>query len=302
MRFTVFGGILRPGLDLTLDGCLPVTLDAYRRNVEEANARGLPAFAPAQGLRGPLAVVGGGPSVNEHVEELLRFRGETWAINGAYAWCRGKGLDPTFIAIDPHPIVLRWAKGVSKALLGNTCDPGVFDALEDAEVQVIDIGKVIGTSSTATLIPHLAALMGYRSVTFYGCESSYEPGATHAYQDEEHPDEMLVRCGGEDYLTRSYLYRQAQDLSAMIREFPHWLSERSGGLLRAMVEHKDFHISWVCDALTRDLHMIVHEEKRREFMERFLHSVPICGMENGEPIYRRSDLIGSSVQNVNEAA
>ncbi len=47
----------------------------------------------------------------------------------------------------------------------------------------------------------------------------------------------MVRVGGKDYRTKPEFLEQARIMSEVIRTIPTFYSERSGGLLRAMVEH-----------------------------------------------------------------
>lgn len=255
MRYVVIGGRLSQEFELSLTGQLPVTAEKYADNMERASRRSLPEVEKGSGGRRSLAVVGGGPSINDHVETLRKWDGDVIAINGAARWCHDRGIDTTLLALDPHPIVMRWAIGAKRAILGNTCDPGVFDLLKDADVRLIRIAEdgIKGTSSAATTIPHLAAFMGYGSVTLFGCESSYLLTGTHAYQDEQRNDHMLVECDGADWLTSSDFYRQSRELSELIRGLAPWMKEESGGLLRAMINDSKHRIVWLSEAFARGL-------------------------------------------------
>lgn len=258
MRYVVIGGRLSGEFELHLTGQLPVTAEKYADNMERASRLSLPEVEKGSGGRRPLAVVGGGPSIKDHLETLRKWDGEIIAINGACAWLRNRDIESTLLALDPHPIVMRWAAGAKKAILGNTCDPGVFDLLKDADVRLIRIAEdgIKGTSSAATTVPHLAAFMGYGSVTLFGCESSYVLTGTHAYQDEQRNDHMLIECDGADWLTASDFYRQARELSELIRGLSPWIKEESGGLLRAMVNDPKHRIVWLSEAFARGLEPI----------------------------------------------
>jgi hypothetical protein len=258
MSFTVFGGTLRPGIDLSISGKLPVSDETVQANIKNTATLGLPSYRdyPKAAVH-RLAVVGGGPSISRHVETLKGWDGDIWAINGAYAWCRQHLIEATFFALDPHPIVARWAKGAKKAILETRCDPSAFETLKGAEVTLCDIGAGPGEircgSSTVTAAPHLAIRMGYRHVTLFGCESSYPLNATHAYTHEARPEELVVRCGGQEFLTAPDYYMQALELSRFIREVPAFVTEQSGGLLRAMIADPEFRVTWVSDELARNI-------------------------------------------------
>lgn len=255
MKYVVIGGTLSPAFELSLEGQLPVTLEKYEDNIKRAARLELPRIEKNKAGRRPLAVVGGGPSINEHVETLRNWSGDVLAINGAYGWCAERGIDAILFAIDPDPIVLRWAKGAKRAILGDTCDPQVFDLLKDAEVRIASIGDggIKGTTTAASCTPYLGAWMGYGGVTLFGCESSYLLKGTHAYQDEKRQDHILVHCDGQDWLTSSDFYRQATEIAPLVKGLRPWLSEESGGLLRAMINDDEHRITWICEEFAKGL-------------------------------------------------
>lgn len=253
MHYTVIGGQLAGELDLTIDGELPVTVEQYQDNIKRAALTGVP-YVEANSLVGRrIALVAGGPSILQHVEKLRVWDGEVWAVNGAYRWCRDRGIEATLLAIDPHPVVRKWAEGAHRAILGDTCDPAVFDLLKGADVRQIRIAPdgIKGTSSTATSVPFLAMHVMAAGVTFFGCESSFERDHSHAYMHEDRDDMLVISVGFEDFLTYSDFFLQARELSAMIRNLDGYLDEESGGLLRALVKSPDHRIKWVHEAYAR---------------------------------------------------
>lgn len=216
-----------------------------------------------------LAIVGGGPSVIEHLEEIREFAktGDVWGINGACRFLGEHGIDSTFISVDCHEIVAQWATGpIKKALLATRVHPSVIEALKGADTRLFELNNdsengVHCCSSTASLGFDLATDLGYRSVVWYGCEGSYagstEEGATNAddqthayYEPQSKRDErMVVLCGGGEYLTAPDYYVQCCELAELIRKFPRYFSERSGGLLAAMVANPEHDITKVSIAL-----------------------------------------------------
>jgi hypothetical protein len=258
----ILGGRLMPAFELSIAGSLPVSDEDVARNRKNARGLGLPTYRQIQATRPRLAVIGGGPSINRKVDEIKGFDGDIWAINGAWGWCQRHGIDATFISADPHPIVGQWCQGAKRALLETHTDPHVFELLHGADVAIFDAGEAPGMircgSSTVSCTPHLAVRMGYREVTLYGCESSYQlNAATHAFQHEQRPDELLVVCDDKEYLTAPDYYMQAVELSRYIREVPEFIKEHSGGLLRAMIATKGEHaIRWVSEGLAKGLNPI----------------------------------------------
>jgi hypothetical protein len=265
MGFTVLGGELKPAIEeLRLVGVLPVTDEQVQENTSAAQSRGLPTWRDIPKANHPrLAVVGGGASIYDHLERLQTWEGDVWAINGACRWCHENGIKATFFAADPHPIVAKWAaeSGATKALLCSTCDASAFEVLKNADVTLYELGVngIWNGSSTAMIAPHLAIECGYKEISFFGCESSYPIEKTHAYMHETRPEQLVVRCGGKDFLTAPDFYVQARELSEMCRLAPHVYVDRSGGLLRAMVSDPAHEIVWISEAMFKTMTPVNHD-------------------------------------------
>lgn len=253
---TIFGGSLHPPITLRFTGEPPVPPDQIMAQIRLSDTRDLPDVkASLKASKPRLAIVGGGPSINDNLEALKAWDGDVWAINGAFKWCADNGIEATFVAIDPHEIVLQWSAGVKKALLCKCIHPSVFDLMHEngAAVTIFDVGPgaVATGSSTASCCVHLAIIAGHKEVTFFGCESSYLPCKTHAYMHEEREAEMIVRCGGEDFLTAPDYFCQAMEMACLFREFPFFCKEESGGLLRALVKEEHYEVLWISDGLAK---------------------------------------------------
>ena len=215
-------------------------------HIKHAESLGHPRF-PRGTKRGPLAIVGGGPSIRNHIERLMYWPGEIWAVNGAWNWCREHDIDATFFSVDPAEGVAELCRGARKAILSYCVHPSVFKSLA-RETKIIapqvymvptpPHPETVGCGpTTASTAPDVATKMGYSPITFFGCESSYVPEVgTHAYMDEPQENLMIVTCGDRAFATEPEYISQAECLSEIIRKFPDVFKEESGGLLRAMVE------------------------------------------------------------------
>jgi hypothetical protein len=214
-------------INFTSLGCVPAA--DLARNEEYAWRLGFPKMEPAATPR--LAVVGGGPSVADHADELSSWDGEIWAINGAFNWCLRHGIDAAFFTIDPQPQTAAHGRGAARAVLATWCHPNTFDALADAEISAVRPSMHGATSATAA--PALATGAGYREVTFYGCESSFGE-STHVYGNRGIGSLMKVSCNGQEFLTTPDMMMQAEFLGELIRSAPCF-RECSGGLLAAFI-------------------------------------------------------------------
>lgn len=229
-------------MKLILHGHCHVDWADRQRNIDRCRALKRPKIS------GPaLAVVGGGPSIQNHIETLRNWRGDIWAVNGAFHWLRRNGVNAAFYTCDAAPDVAKFARGAERAICGDVCDPKVFEKCPNAEVFEFSARTPGPTSTTTTLVTGIDA--GFSSIAYFGCESSYED-RTHIYQDMPVPHLLKVRCGSADYLTEPEFLLQAEVLSAAIRAAPHVYSQASGGLLEAMVEHGDYDVI----AATRAFH------------------------------------------------
>ena len=243
---------------IVIRGTVPVPHETLLRNMAHTKSLGLPKVALGQPLRhGRLAVVGGGPSVLSYLDQI-RECAEVWAINGACAMLREHGIDSFLFAIDPHPIVTKWAVGASKAILCNRCDPEVFEVLKGKDVRVYGLHNdapedlIYTGSSAATCAFHLGVESGFKEVDFFGCESSFEE-SSHAYMDEKREHLLWIECNGVEYKTAPDFYIQAQEMSAIIRTFPAHFRHFGGGLLQALIDHPEHDVTHVSRAMMEGL-------------------------------------------------
>ena len=125
------------------------------------------------------------------------------------------------------------------AIFANVCRPETVASCDTAFVYSVD-GMVRGTTS-ATAIPHLAVTLGYRSVTFYGCEGSFE-GRTHTFKDIG-GNRLWVEANGQEFVTNAQMLMQSEVLAEMICLAPHVYCSRSGGLLDALIADPDYDVT-----------------------------------------------------------
>lgn len=253
--FTILGGTLSDKVivDVTIEGYLPVSDEQLQENLR--HARGLDCKKLQPGPRVPLAVVGGGASINNHIDTLKNWQGDVWAINGAWRWCRDNGIDAVFCSVDPHPIVAKWAEGAKRAMLATQCHPEAFDVLKGADLITFETGTEVkaAAGTTASTLIYAGILTHHSSVTLFGCESCYLPNKTHAYQKEDHPNQIVVACGEGFYLTGADFYVQARAMADIINSLDGYVKEESGGLLRAFINNPKHWVAWVSESLVKTM-------------------------------------------------
>lgn len=245
-------------------GVVPVEHDELLRHIAHAKSLGYPAVQETAPHGRPLAVVGGGPSIIEHLDEVREFA-DVWAINGACGFLREHGIESTLLSLDPVDFLAPRVAGARKALLCSRCHPEVFRTLLGADITLFDAvndlaeGGMWASVSTATVVFHLATTLGFRQTTFFGCEGSFAQ-KSHAYMDEAELQEyrFVVDVNGEHFLTAPDLYMLTTQMAFFLRRsINNAFTERSGGLLRALVAHEEHDIVQVSPALLASLKPIV---------------------------------------------
>lgn len=216
--------------------------DVLARNI--ASCPDLPEPAGS----GHLAVVGGGWSVTDHLNDI-KAHDDVWAINGACGWLREQGIDAALLSVDPSPHLIPLCEGARRAVLAPHCDPGAFEALAGADVTVPRC--TLPGPTTAVAASCIALQAGFDRVTWYGCEGSFGE-TTHVFKAET-PDLIEVECGGELFLTKMEFIVQAEQLANIIRAFPERFSARGDGFLGALVEHGDYDVTRVPRRIVEDL-------------------------------------------------
>lgn len=240
---------------IEFQGTVPVAHEDLLKQVAYAKSLGYPEVREQEVHGRRLAVVGGGPSIVDHLDEIKEFT-DIWAINGACRFLREHGIESTLLSLDPCDFLAPRVSGATKALLATRCHPDVFKCLEGADITLFDAttdaeNGMWASVATATVVFHLSMILGYRKTVFFGCEGSYSD-KTHAYMDEAELQDyrFIVECGGKHYLTAPDLYMLTTQMAFMLRRSINGaFTERSGGLLSALVADEKHDIVKISRAL-----------------------------------------------------
>lgn len=219
-----------------------ITPEVMDKQKSAALGRGLPFVTESPTRPGSvLAVVGGGPSINRHVEEI-KACSDVWAINGAWFWAQERGIDATFFTMCAGTGWRRVFKTPARgrAIIAPWCDPYLFD-MWSGDVRLVPESMLKTGPTTATGAWIIGPKCGYSKVMFFGCESSFETD-THAYNfyEDEEIDRLIICADGNEYLTTPQFLLQAEYMAEVIRAFPEVFGEIGGGLLSAMIRNPDY--------------------------------------------------------------
>lgn len=246
-------------MKIVFQGTVPVPHEQLLEHVAHAKSLGYPEVREQEPHGRRLAVVGGGPSIVDKLDELRGFT-DIWAINGACRFLREHGIESTLLTLDPCDFLAPRVEGATKALLATRCHPDVFRCLAGADITVFDAvndteNGLWASCSSVTVVFHLATILGYRQTVFYGCEGSFSE-KSHAYMDEAELQDFkfVVECGGKRYLTAPDLYMLTMQMAVFFRlSINDSFTERSGGLLRAFIENPEHDIVQVSPGLAATL-------------------------------------------------
>lgn len=237
-----------------LDSQCVVSDDGCARNMESMLARGLPFCTPQPERAGQLAVIGSGPSVRDYLDELKAWDGDVWAVNGAYGYLIENGIIPHgFVGLDPVAGLAEYvecARPETVFYLSGMCDPAVFDALKGFKVEVwmprqagieykAGMYLVPGGTTCLTRAPGLAKMLGWRDVTIYGADSSFD-GERYAYGKKYKEDsseteitKVFTSDGQGPFYSDQALLKQASQFGVLAETKAIKLKFRCGGLLAA---------------------------------------------------------------------
>lgn len=186
-------------------------------------------------------IVGGGPSVADYIEQIVRRKKDGWhvfALNAAHDWLiREAAVVPTHhVLYDSRPLmadmVVNW-RGDVHYYVSSQCHPSVFDALKNAArvtmfhsanyAESMDFfnthepGRLVlgGAPTVGMQALNLMVVLGYRQVELYGYDSSNRDGRRHAYRqqaNEDQPEREFV-LDGKTYRASAPMGQQAQYFS-----------------------------------------------------------------------------------------
>lgn len=220
--------------------------------MRENCARDIPWFVAGPFAQGrELVIVAGGPSVRTRMDNI-RDRQKKGAIviacNGARGLLAENGIQADLVAfLDISPAVTGFIPEVDDGalyLVASIVHPSVLDALEgrnrvlwhcdygngrnkpqaDILAEFPDKpGSLIGGGNTIGVrCLNLGFLMGFRSIHYYGLDSSIaDDGADHAYakHDGVEPEAIEVEYAGQKYRCSPWMAKQAGEFEFYYRQF-----------------------------------------------------------------------------------
>jgi len=182
-----------------------------------------------------LSVMAGGPSL---ARTWRQAEGRLIAVNGAHDWLVDRGTVPwACCLLETNPDLRDWVSPRDDVIyfVASMADPKTFDHLAGRHVVLWHasgpggLGDVlnerskdwllVGGGSTAALrCLNLGYILGYRRFRFFGLDSSYENGVSHAYHQEALPT-VAIEAGGREFVTQAGFARQVMDFCSVMDGF-----------------------------------------------------------------------------------
>ena len=242
------------------------TADELTSNIRSAIGRGLPEYAPALCSHdGTFVIVGSGPSLPAHLEEIREQRAlgrPILACNGAHDFLCEHGLAPDlFLTVDPRNTIIpntQKKNAHTVYLLASRCSPELFDHLSDCKVMLwhswqspneanaesaaINGKFAIGGGTTSgTRAIYVGYCMGFRRFIVFGLDSCLaDDGHTKRFSGEQITDKHVIEVfvGGPDgkrFLTNTPMAQQASEIQAVMQTIPNATFDfRGPGLIAAI--------------------------------------------------------------------
>lgn len=223
--------------------------------VQASIRRGHPQVWPSGLKPDRIALVGGGPSLDSTLPELvdlIRQGAKLVTVNGSYRWCVENNLQPSAqVVLDARAGSARFVEPEipkCRYYLASQTQPSVWDAVDGREHVGIwhavapesdsDIGKTLteyyagawhGVAGGTTVITRaigLLRMIGYLRFDLFGVDSCFFGETHHAYAQVENEQDRKFRVTvhptghpeqGRDFWCAPWHLKQAEDFAQIVR-------------------------------------------------------------------------------------
>jgi len=263
---------------LVLQPATNTSEDVITSNLAATFKRGYKPLTQAEGYRGPISLVGAGPSLAWTYKDLV---GDVMACNSAHDYLLGKGIVPQYTMLwDAHPVMANMITTPHpkvKYLVASRCHPSVFEKLKDCDVTVWHamggddaLGGLLakhgrnellvpGGTSSIMRATHLAGALGYaKEVHLFGIDSCCSGGKTHVKGSLTDQNTITLIACGKPFMVAPWMAMQAEDFKVfapLLRANGMRLVVHGTGLIP--------YIATFLDIETPDMKVSVYERMRR---------------------------------------
>ena len=256
--------------EVKLDGVLPqmvTPIPEFKENVVRNKALGLRRIHELPEFRAlrPIAVVGGGPSLVDHLDELRKFR-VIIAAGSVHDYLMEQGIIPTYCVVtDADSIMNNYMTKPSRDttyLIASHCSPSTFDKLAAAGVHVVTFhcggdpafndeyfgeGEFVmgGGCTVGSRAFMIAYTFGYLNIHLFGMDSCLQGEKHHSYESSDPEKEKLdnivdIRIGDATFKVAGYMLAQLFDVKDFVQRVGNavTLTVHGDGALKALMATK----------------------------------------------------------------
>ena len=251
------------GTDVVDAGVVNTENEQIKKNVAHNIKQGFLQVEPHPTNDIEVMIVGGGPSLPQHVEKIkeLRHNGvKLITINNAYKWCLDNGLTPSaMVMVDAREFNARFIESVvgdCKYFIASQCHPSVFKGLpkdrtyiwhtqaemlrEMLDKQYEQWWPIPGGSTVLLRAIPLFRTLGFKRFHLFGCDSCLgEYNKHHAYKQVENDGQLVmpVNVSGKIFNCNPWMVSQAQEFIDLIKMLGDEIELAVyGGLLHHILE------------------------------------------------------------------
>lgn len=228
-------------------GTVNTEFDTLIEHVKINTARNLTQVAPHDAQDKTVMLLGGGPSLANFEEEIIRKRKAGQILittNGTYNWALERGINPSAqIIVDAREFNKRFVNppiSGCKYLISSQCHPAVFDSLKGFESQISiwhsalsdKISEVLdeiydkkwypvpGGSTVMLRALPLLRMLGFKKFEIYGFDSCLIDEQHHAYEQKENDYKgvLNVTCGDRVFKCHAWMASQAQEFLDLMQK------------------------------------------------------------------------------------
>ena len=250
--FVLYGSAWQDVADISKEGTLNVPEEKVRENIAINSAGDWMTIIPHDEQETEVMLLGGGPTLTEHEDEIRRLRAEgvkLVTLNGTYNWCLDRGIVPSAtVLVDARPFNKRFVDPVVdgvKYFVAAQCDPSLFaglpkdrtyiwhDGSDKTKEIMARLGKpgyfpVAGGSTVLLRAIPLFRMLGYHRFHLFGCDSCLMAPAGngkssfhhHAFPQPENDNQIVIPViltGGTVFYCNPWMALQSREWIELIK-------------------------------------------------------------------------------------
>jgi hypothetical protein len=199
-------------------------------------------------------------SVQSKLDILRNWKGDIYGINDTVEFLSNHNIPSFLFAIDVTPVLYRKGSLCRGALFASRVNKTQFEDMNGKPIWVFDLSEenpiqgIEGGPTAVCRTPHLLLKMGYKHITYFGIEGSFESIVTthvSGYSLAAYDNMLIVNAAGRDYYTNAGFMLQNECMYHYLTNYRDFLTLASEGVLKAMLDDPEWSYVAVADDLKK---------------------------------------------------